>query len=149
MIWYCKFEKFSRGLYFCETSHMQSFVKIKPSRNGNITLSFFDIGKSCHNREFFTSLMCLLMHFAKIKFSRKFQNLQYQIMLLFNPYPVNIVFVQIMSSAYNVCCIYSKALLNAVAEHWTGDQRVAGSKGTFSGFSWICLLSKLNFEWLS
>ena len=36
---------------------MQSFVKIKPSRNGKITLSFIDIGKSCLSREFFTSLM--------------------------------------------------------------------------------------------
>ena len=44
---------------FCETSHMRSFVKIKPSRNGKITVSFIDIGKSCLNREFFTSLMCL------------------------------------------------------------------------------------------
>ena len=26
--------KYSRGLYFCETSHIPSFVKIKPSRNG-------------------------------------------------------------------------------------------------------------------
>ena len=55
---------------------MRSFVKIKPSRNGKITLSFIDIGKSCLNREFFTSLMCPSMLFAKIKFSRKFPNLQ-------------------------------------------------------------------------
>ena len=48
-------------------------MKIKPSRNGEITLSFIDIGKSCLNREFFTSLMCLLM----LKFSRKFPNLHY------------------------------------------------------------------------
>ena len=39
---------------------MRSFVKIKPSRNGGITLSFIDIGKSCLIREFFTSLICLL-----------------------------------------------------------------------------------------
>ena len=57
---------------------MRIFVKIKPSRNGKITLSFIDIGKSCLSREFFTSLMCLLMLFAKIKFSRKFPNLQYE-----------------------------------------------------------------------
>ena len=36
--------KFSRGFYFRETSH--SFVKIKPSRNGEITFLFIDIGKS-------------------------------------------------------------------------------------------------------
>ena len=62
---YCKFGNFLRGLYFREISHMRSFVKIKPSRNGKTT------------REFFTSLICLLMLFATIKFSRKFQNLQY------------------------------------------------------------------------
>ena len=56
---------------------MRSFVKIKPSRSGKITLPFIDIGESCLNREFFTSQMCLLMLFAKIKFSRKFPNLQY------------------------------------------------------------------------
>ena len=58
---------------------MRSFVKIKPSRNGKITLSFIDIGKSCLSREFFTSLICLSMLFAKIKFSRKFPNLQYTV----------------------------------------------------------------------
>ena len=56
---------------------MRSFVKIKHSRNGKITLSFVDIGKSCLSREFFISYIYLLMLFAKIKFSRKFPNLQY------------------------------------------------------------------------
>ena len=32
---------------------MRSFVKIKPSRIGNITRSFTDIGKSCTVRDFF------------------------------------------------------------------------------------------------
>ena len=67
-------EIFAR-IYFRETSHMRSFVKMKPSRNGKITQSFIDIGKFCLSREFFTSL-CLLMLFVKIKFSRKFPNLQ-------------------------------------------------------------------------
>ena len=53
------------------------FREMKPSRNGKITLSFIYIGKSCLSREFFTSLVCLLMLFAKIKFSRKYPNLQY------------------------------------------------------------------------
>ena len=59
---------------------MRSFTKIRPSRNGKITLSFIDnyTGKSCLSREFFTSLICLLMLFPKIKFSRKFPNLQYE-----------------------------------------------------------------------
>ena len=48
---YCKFGNFPRGLYFRDTSHMRSFVKIKSSRNDKITLSFTDIGKSCLNRD--------------------------------------------------------------------------------------------------
>ena len=36
-------EIFTRTL-FSRISHMRSFVKIKPSRNGKITLSFIDIG---------------------------------------------------------------------------------------------------------
>ena len=42
-----------------------SFVKIKPTHNGQITLSFTDV--------------FLLTQFAKIKFPRKFLNLQYSI----------------------------------------------------------------------
>ena len=64
-------------VYFRETSHMRSFVKIKASRNGEITLSFTDICKSCLSREFLMSQICLLTLFTKIKFSRKFPNLQY------------------------------------------------------------------------
>ena len=47
-------EIFAR-VYFRETSHMRSFVKIGPSRNGEITMSFTDVGKSCPSREFLTS----------------------------------------------------------------------------------------------
>ena len=36
---------------------MRSFVKIKSSRNGEITLSFTDKGKSCRSRKFLTSQM--------------------------------------------------------------------------------------------
>ena len=42
----------SRSFYFRETSHVRSFVKIKLSQNGDTTLSFADIGKSCTSREF-------------------------------------------------------------------------------------------------
>ena len=52
-------------------------MKINPSRIGDITLLFTDIGKSCPASDFFTSQMSLLTLFAKIKFSRKFPNLQY------------------------------------------------------------------------
>ena len=61
---------FSRNFaYVCEV-----FVKIRPSRNGEITLSFTYKDKSCIS---LTSQICLLRPFAKIKFSRKFPNLQY------------------------------------------------------------------------
>ena len=46
-------EIFTRFFYFRETSH------IKSSRNGEITLSFTDIGKPCPNRDFNIANMCL------------------------------------------------------------------------------------------
>ena len=67
---------------FRETSHMRSFVKIKPSRNGNITLSCTNVGKSCPRSEFLTLQICLLTIFAKLKFSRKFWNLAKRKILL-------------------------------------------------------------------
>ena len=51
--------KFSQGFYFRETLHMQSFVKIKFLRNGEITLSFTYEGKLCHTREFLCGNMSL------------------------------------------------------------------------------------------
>ena len=51
--------KFSRGLYFRKTSHMRSFVKIKSSRNAEITLSFTYMRKSWPSREFLASQICL------------------------------------------------------------------------------------------
>ena len=64
--------------YFRETTHVRSFVKMKSSRNREVTLSITDIGKPCPSREILTSLVCLLTLFAKIKFSRKFPDLRYQ-----------------------------------------------------------------------
>ena len=55
---------------------MRSFVKIKSSQNGEITLSFSIIGKSCPSRKFLTLQIRLSKVFAKIKFLLKFQNLQ-------------------------------------------------------------------------
>ena len=37
---------------------MWSFAKIKPSRNGENSLSFTDVGKSCQSREFCTWQIC-------------------------------------------------------------------------------------------
>ena len=42
-------EIFAR-VYIRENSHMRSFVKIKSSRNDEITRSFNDTGKSCLSR---------------------------------------------------------------------------------------------------
>ena len=67
---------------------MRIFAKIKPSQNGENNFSFTYVGKSCQNRDFFllgkysqnrdffTWQIYLLKLFAKIKFSRKFPNLQ-------------------------------------------------------------------------
>ena len=66
-------EIFAR-VYIRETSQ---FREIKSSRNGKITLSFTDIGKSYLSLNFLTSQICLLTLLAKIKFLRKFPNLQY------------------------------------------------------------------------
>ena len=50
IIQYCKFGNFREG--FC-------FVKEKPSRNGEISMSFTDIGKSCPTSEFLSSQICI------------------------------------------------------------------------------------------
>ena len=72
-----KLKIFARVIYYRETSHMRSFVKIKSSQNAENTLSFTDICKSCTSREFLASQMCLLTLFTKIKLSQKFPDLQY------------------------------------------------------------------------
>ena len=46
--------EFSRCFHFRETLHLRSFVKLKPSKNGEITLSFTDVDKSRPRREFLT-----------------------------------------------------------------------------------------------
>ena len=60
---------FSRGFYFRESSRMRSFVKIKPSRNGQITLMFTDAHRP--SRNFLAWKIYLLTLFAKMKCSRK------------------------------------------------------------------------------
>ena len=56
---------------------MRSFVKIKSLQNGEITLSFTDIVKTSPSRKFLVSQKCYSTLFAKMKFSRKFRDLQY------------------------------------------------------------------------
>ena len=48
---YCIFGNFREG-FISAKLHMRSFVKIECSRNGEITLSFTDIGTSCPGRDF-------------------------------------------------------------------------------------------------
>ena len=55
---------------------MRSFVKIKPSRIDDITLSFTDICKSCPVRDFYVANVSFNA-ICENKFSRKFPNLQY------------------------------------------------------------------------
>ena len=55
-----------------------SFVKTKPLQNGEITLSFTDVGKSCTSHKFLTweiQMYVYLTLFTKIKLSQKFLNL--------------------------------------------------------------------------
>ena len=57
---------------------MRSFVKIRPSRNDEITMSLTGaISKSGPSREMLKLQICILTLFAKINFSRKFPDLQY------------------------------------------------------------------------
>ena len=55
------------------------FRENKTLAKWRITISFTEKYKSCPSREFLASQICLLMLFAKIKFSRKFPNLQYSV----------------------------------------------------------------------
>ena len=77
MISYCKFGNFSDGFIFAKFHGCEGLVKIKTLRNGKITLSLTDVGKSCPSREFLRWQICYLMQFAKIKLSWKVLNLQY------------------------------------------------------------------------
>ena len=51
---------------------MRSFAKRKPSRNGEITSSFIDTGKSCLSREFYHHKYVLTL-FAKINLAKKIE----------------------------------------------------------------------------
>ena len=87
---------------------MRSFSKIKPSWNDEITLSLIDIGKSCLCRgEFLASQICLLTPFAKIKFSRKFQNLQYLFFCIKHIYSCLCFFRCVIEQGYNLSFSYN------------------------------------------
>ena len=60
---------------FARVLFSRSFVKIESSRYDKITLSYTNIGKSIHSREFLMLHIHLLTLFGKIKFSGKFPNL--------------------------------------------------------------------------
>ena len=65
--------KFSRGFFFSQLRGMRSFVKINPSQNGEITLSFTGISQSCHSRDFLACQICLYTPFAKINSDKNFR----------------------------------------------------------------------------
>ena len=67
---YCKFGNFRKGFIFPKLRENKTLT------NREITLSFTEIGKSRPCRKFLTAQICVLTLFAKIKFSRKFPNLQ-------------------------------------------------------------------------
>ena len=74
---YCKFRNFLQVFYFCETLQLRSLAKIKPSRNGEISLPFTDVGKTCSSCQLLTSHNdCLLTLFVKIKLPQAVWNLQ-------------------------------------------------------------------------
>ena len=52
---------------------MQSFVKIKPLRNGENSLSYTDVGKSCQRHELLTWQICLLTLLVKINHAKIFE----------------------------------------------------------------------------
>ena len=60
MLWFntVNSEFFTRSLFLRNFAYAK-FCENKTLRNGKITLSFIDIGKSCLNLELFTSLICL------------------------------------------------------------------------------------------
>ena len=60
---------------------MRSFAKTKSLQNCDIVLASTDLGKSWLSREFLMSQICLLTLLAKIKFSQKFPDLQYHVVL--------------------------------------------------------------------
>ena len=70
-------ENFVRVLFSRNFAYVRSFVKIKSSRIGKITLSFTDMGISCPSHEYLMSQICILTIFPKIKFLQKFLDLQY------------------------------------------------------------------------
>ena len=58
-------------IYYYKISQVRSCVNIKPLQNGEIALSFTDVGKSCPSHELLTSQICLLTLFAKINVLQK------------------------------------------------------------------------------
>ena len=68
-------EIFARVLFSRNFAYAK-FRENKSWRIGEITLSTTDIGKSYPCSEIFRSQVCLLTLFAKIKFSRKFPDVQ-------------------------------------------------------------------------
>ena len=74
--YYCKFGNFREGFIFAKLriGMLRENKILAKCRNQYVVT---DIGKSCPSCKFLTSQICLSMIFAKIKFLRKFLDLQY------------------------------------------------------------------------
>ena len=72
MVFNCSEARSSKYRQLGSSSHMRSFVKIKPRGMENSFCSFTDISKSTSR-----NILHRYELFVKIKFSRKFSNLQY------------------------------------------------------------------------
>ena len=55
------------ALAYCECPIFHVVAKFRENKTLVKSLPFTDVGKSCSSREFFTSEICLLMLFTKIK----------------------------------------------------------------------------------
>ena len=99
---------------------MRSFVKIISSRMGEITLPFTDIGILRHCHEFLMSKKSILTLFAKIKFTRKFQNLQILTLCILG------IFMLLMSSADIFKINFFKRIFQ---EHYQSVKRFGSRSG--------------------
>ena len=93
---------------------MRSFVTIKLSRNGEITLSFTDaVYNSCSSRYFWTSKnpSFILMISAKIKIPLKFPNLRYTLLCCSWCFSsISIIFLRNRELVALLCCVCCSCL---------------------------------------
>ena len=92
-------EIFARVLFSRNFAYAK-FRETKSLQKGEITLLTTDIGESYPSCEIFWSKVCLLTLFAKLKFSRKILDLQYQ--SLISPIEIYLVLCYSLSEQRNL-----------------------------------------------